>query len=129
MKRSKAESKAAAGRTSVASDSAARVPERIVPVNAERLAPNNSYGVPDFVRRGYYVDVPFQCADCGIREVWTGAQQKWWFEVAQGFVYATAIRCRRCRRKERDRRADAKRVHFDGLARKKSRQTKNHAGR
>jgi hypothetical protein len=101
----------------------------MVPVHAERLAPNNSYGVPDFVQRGYYVDIAFRCVDCGVPEVWTGAQQKWWYEVAQGFVYATAIRCRRCRRKERDRHADARRIHFEGLARKKSRQTKKHAGR
>jgi hypothetical protein len=31
------------------------------PVNEELLAPNNSYGAPNFVYRGYYVDRPFRC--------------------------------------------------------------------
>ena len=57
------------------------------PVNAALLAPNNSYGAPDFVSRGYYADRPFRCVDCGKEEVWTGTQQKWWCEVAKGFVY------------------------------------------
>jgi Probable zinc-ribbon domain len=89
-----------------------------VPVNEQLLAPNNSYGAPDFVRRGYYTDIPFRCVDCGKEEIWTGTQQKWWYEIAKGFVYSTAIRCRACRRKERDRRANARRVHLEGKARK-----------
>ena len=36
-------------------------PSKVVPVNEELLAPNNSYGAPDFVRREYYVDRPFRC--------------------------------------------------------------------
>lgn len=89
------------------------------PVNEALLAPNNSYGAPDFVYRGCYVDRPFRCVDCGKQEVWTGTQQKWWYEVAKGFAYSTAIRCRLCRRKERQRRDEAQRVHLEGLARKK----------
>ena len=85
------------------------------PVNEALLAPNNSYGAPDFVYRGYYVDRPFRCIDCGKEEVWTGAQQKWWYEVAKGFAYSTAIRCRLCRRRERQRRDQARRVHLAGL--------------
>lgn len=94
-------------------------PHRFVPVNEEALALNNSYGAPDFVYRGYYVDRPFCCIDCGKAEVWTGTQQKWWYEVAKGFAYSTAIRCRLCRRKERQRRDDARQAHLEGLARKK----------
>ena len=93
-------------------------PMMVVPVKEELLAPNNSYGAPDFVRRGYYIDIPFRCVDCGKEEIWTGTQQKWWYEVAKGFVYSTAIRCRACRRKERDRRAEARQVHLEGMARK-----------
>jgi len=93
-------------------------PSRMVPVNEKLLAPNNSYGAPAFVRRGYYVDIPFRCADCGKEEVWTGSQQKWWYEIAKGFVYSSAVRCRACRRKERARRDEAKRVHLEGIARK-----------
>src|SRR6185503_11410423 len=88
------------------------------PVNEELLAPNNSYGAPDFVYRGYYVDRPFRCVDCDKEEVWTGTQQKWWYEVAKGFAYSTAIRCRLCRREERQRRDEARRVHLAGLERK-----------
>lgn len=46
-----------------------------IPVNESLLAPNNSYGVPDFVTRGYYVDRPFRCVGCGKQEVWTATQQ------------------------------------------------------
>jgi len=93
-------------------------PYKFVPVNEELLAPNNSYGAPDFVRRGFYVDRPFRCVDCNKDEVWTGSQQKWWYEVAKGFVYSTAIRCRLCRRRKRERQAQARQIHLEGVARK-----------
>lgn len=88
---------------------AARVPPVSVPpwtrgsvlVDKWLLAPSNSYGEPAFVRRGYYVDVHFICSDCGSREVWAAAQQKWWYEVAKGYVYSTAARCLACRRQRR----------------------------
>jgi hypothetical protein len=73
-----------------------------VRVNREALAPNNSYGEPDFVTRGFYVDQPFQCACCGAEETWRATQQKWWYEVAKGPVYSTAKYCIRCRRKRRE---------------------------
>jgi hypothetical protein len=92
--------------------------DRMISVNEELLAPYNSYGEADFVRRGYYVDIPFRCVDCGKEEIWTAAQQKWWYEVAKGFIYSTAVRCRACRRQERARRDEAWRVHLEGLARK-----------
>ena len=94
-------------------------PYRLVPVNEELLAPNNSYGAPDFVRRGYYVDRPFRCVDCGKEEVWTGSQQKWWYEVAKGFAYSTAVRCRLCRRQKQAQSAESRRVHLAGIERKK----------
>jgi hypothetical protein len=96
-------------------------PYRMIPVNEALLAPNNSYGVPDFVKRGYYVDLAFRCVDCGTEEIWTGTQQKWWYEVAKGFASSTAIRCRSCRRKERERRDEARRIHLEGLAKKAAR--------
>ena len=92
-----------------------------VPVNEELLAPNNSYGAPDFVTRGFYVDRPFRCKDCGKDQLWTATQQKWWYEVAKGFAWSTAIRCRACRRKEQERQANARQVHLEGTARKKAR--------
>jgi len=79
-------------------------PRRVVAVNPTLLAPYNSYGDPDFVRAGHYVDQPFRCRDCGRDEVWSARQQKWWYEVAKGYVYSTAVRCRACRRADRARR-------------------------
>ena len=76
-----------------------------VRVNESALAPYRSYGVPAYVRAGRYTDRPFRCRDCGVEELWTARQQKWWYEVAKGYVYSTATRCRACRRRERERRA------------------------
>ena len=78
-------------------------------VDISRLAPHNSYSQPQFVERGYYVDQRFECVDCGVPQVWTEAQQKWWYEVAKGYPFTTAIRCRACRRSERARREQARR--------------------
>lgn len=94
-------------------------PATAVAVNRELLAPYNSYGQPLFVARGYYDDLPFCCADCGKDEVWTATQQKWWYEVAKGNVESTAKLCRPCRRREPARRAEARRVHLEGVARKR----------
>ena len=79
-------------------------PRGAVLVDRARLAPSNSYGAPDFVSRGYYLDRPFRCVDCDIAQVWTAAQQQWWYEVAKGFVYSFAKRCRGCRQARRARR-------------------------
>ncbi len=88
-------------------------------VDKTALAPDGSYDVPQFVQRGYYMDLPFTCKDCGKPEVWSATQQKWWYEVAKGNVWTTACRCRPCRQKERARREAARQVHLAGLARKR----------
>jgi hypothetical protein len=93
----------------------AKRPINVVAANVEALAHNNTYGpLPLF-----YVDKPFVCRDCGKAEVWTAAQQKWWYEVAKGHIDSNAVRCGACRRKEQQRRAEARRVHMEGLAKKK----------
>lgn len=101
----------------------AEIALRTAPTNREALKPYRtySYSDPDFVGRGFYTDKPFACADCGTEEIWTAWQQKWWYEVAKGDVFTTARRCRLCRRRERERRTEARRVHLDGLARKRAR--------
>lgn len=91
--------------------------DRVI-VDLTALAPNNSYGEPDFVRRKYYLDQPFTCAGCNSQEVWTAMQQKWWYEVAKGGLFTTAKFCRTCRRQERSRRAEARRIHLEGIANK-----------
>jgi hypothetical protein len=97
------------------------LPFPAVSVNERVLLRDNSYDLADFVRRGYYIDIPFCCDDCNKEEVWNGTRQKWWYEVANGFTYSTAIRCRLCRRKERQRRDEARRVHLKGLEKKQQR--------
>lgn len=88
------------------------------PVNEALLAPNNSYGAPAFVSRGYYLDTAFRCGNCGKEEIWTSTQQKWWYEVAKGFAYSTAKLCRACRALVRAQKDESRRVHREGLARK-----------
>lgn len=98
----------------------ADTPPGSVPCNPISLAPYNSYGRPPFVERGFYVDSPFDCSTCGKAEVWRAAQQKWWYEVAKGNVESRAKLCRACRRAEQDRRAKARRIHLEGVARKRT---------
>lgn len=93
-------------------------PVGTVVVTPTLLRPTTSYGIPEFVRRGYYQDRPFRCQDCGVEEIWTAAQQRWWYEVAQGDGWTTAVRCRACRQRERARKTEARRVHWAGLAAK-----------
>ena len=92
-----------------------------VAVTPTRLQATTSYGTPDFVQRGYYQDRPFRCKNCGVDEIWTAAQQRWWYEVAQGDVWTVAVRCRACRQAERTRKAEARRIHREGLAMKQER--------
>jgi hypothetical protein len=72
-------------------------PPATVVVNKQALAPCNSYGEPEFAKRGYYQDLMFDCRDCGARQVWKAEQQQWWYEIAKGYVYSTAVRCLSCR--------------------------------
>jgi hypothetical protein len=72
--------------------------------------------VPEFYR-----DLSFVCRDCGKAEVWTAKQQQWWYEVAGGEIETKAIRCRRCRQRERERRAKVRAAHEEGLRRKRAR--------
>jgi hypothetical protein len=81
---------------------------RGVAVDPGSLAPRNSYSSPDFVERGYYVDKPFSCQECGKPQIWTAEQQKWWYEVAKGSVLSTATRCRACRQQERARKEEVR---------------------
>jgi hypothetical protein len=95
-------------------------PPGTAPVNEDLLAPYKSYGAPDYVMRGYYQDFLFHCQSCGKEETWTAGQQKWWYEVAKGYVYSSAKLCRPCRKKEEVRRTEARRVHLEGVARKRA---------
>jgi hypothetical protein len=87
-------------------------------VNPANLRPTNSYGTPDFVQRGHYVDRPFTCKSCGSQQLWRAEQQRWWYEIAKGDVWTVAVLCKPCRRREQARRAAAREVHLKGLQRK-----------
>ncbi len=92
-------------------------------VNPANLRPTNSYDTPVFVARGFYIDMPFDCKSCGKPQVWTATQQKWWYESAKGDVWTTAVLCRPCRLRERERKSAARKVHLEGLAAKMQRGT------
>jgi hypothetical protein len=91
-----------------------RLPSGALPADQSLLVHDNTYGP----RPRFYVDQPFTCVDCGKREVWTAADQKWWYEVAQGKIASRAGRCRDCRRKRRLRRSQERRAHVEGLVAK-----------
>lgn len=91
------------------------------PVNTGLLAPDSSYGLPEFVLRGFYIDRDFECKDCGKQEVWRATQQKWWYEVAKGNVWTEAVRCRSCRQRERRRIAEQRQASEEGRRRKANR--------
>ena len=77
----------------------------------KELVHNNTYGLlPE-----YYIDVPFICKDCGTEQIWTAKQQKWWYEIAKGYIDSCAIRCYSCRKKIRDAKALQKR-HMEEMA-------------
>lgn len=96
------------------------VPCGVVVCDPTQLAPGNSYGAPEFVYRGYYVDTAFRCKDCGADEVWKAARQKWWYEVAKGNVKTRAVRCKACRTHERARKTLARQAHQAGLLAKQT---------
>jgi len=64
-------------------------------VDESKLNMGNMYSSPP----DYYYDV---------EQTWTAEQQKWWYEDAGGYFFATAIRCRPCRQKEKDRKDKAR---------------------
>ncbi|WP_116810479.1 zinc-ribbon domain containing protein [Steroidobacter cummioxidans] len=99
------------------SDNDAPVPPGAVAADASQLAHNNTYSpLPKF-----YVDKVVVCRQCGKQEVWPAERQKWWYEVAKGNIFTQAVLCRSCRRADKDRKAEARRVHLEGLARKRER--------
>jgi hypothetical protein len=87
------------------------IPSDAIGADMTKHADHNSYG-PKF----WYRDEEFTCKDCGVREVWTAEQQRWWFEVAKGQINSRATRCRSCRRAWREK--TGKVSHAERQARK-----------
>lgn len=89
-------------------------PQGAIEADHSELAHNNTYGLlPNF-----YIDVAFECRDCGSDEIWTAKQQKWWYEIAKGHIDSTAVRCYRCRKAIRDEKIEQK-EHMREMALKK----------
>ncbi len=80
----------------------------------QKLLHDNTYGP----RPKFYLGIPFTCIDCGSEEIWTAKQQKWWYEIAEGKIASTAVRCRPCRKNKQMIKAEARRIHLEGLAAK-----------
>lgn len=82
------------------SSSEKNLPTGAIRANVDKQAPNNSYDTVFF-----YIDLDFECVDCGSKETWTAEQQQWYYEEAKGPTYAHAKRCQPCRyrrKKEQD---------------------------
>ncbi len=94
-------------------------------VDVAALRPNNSYGEPDFVRRGFYLPSSFSCSDCGAREIWTAKQQKLWYENWQGTLFSSAVRCRVCRARARATKAEARAASFAAIIKKLKKKNEN----
>ena len=98
-------------------DEYSRLPPGAVLADPAQLAHNNTYGrLPRF-----YLDRVIKCRRCGKEEVWPAERQKWWYEVAKGHVHSTGGYCRAGRDDDRTRKAAARKVHLEGLARKRKR--------
>ena len=97
-------------------DPNASPPPGAILADKKALSHNNTYGrLPQF-----YVDKVVVCRQCGLEEVWPADSQKWWYEVAKGNINTDAVLCRACRKKDKQRKDEARRVHVEGLAKKRS---------
>ena len=90
---------------------AQKLPVGVLAADPDKLLHDNTYGP----RPRYYDDRQFSCIECGTSEVWTAAQQKWWYEVAKGKIDSRANRCRDCRYRRRLRSSQSRRIHIEGL--------------
>jgi len=80
------------------------------------LAHNNTFDLlPKF-----YIDRAIVCRQCGTEEVWPAERQKWWYEVAKGNINTDAVLCRSCRESKKAQKAEARRTHLEGVARKRA---------
>ncbi|WP_193214623.1 zinc-ribbon domain containing protein [Luteolibacter marinus] len=98
--------------------------KRLAPIDRSKITSRScmpTSPIPTLAGR-YYLNWRFKCIDCGKSEIWTSRQQKWWHEEAGGAWEQIAVRCRDCRQKEKARKELARRVHLEGLERKRKEQ-------
>ena len=91
-----------------------RVPAGAIPADQAKLLHDRTLGP----RPRFYADKRFTCVECGMEEVWTAADQKWWYEEAKGKIATRANRCSACRRNSRLRRSQERRIHIEGMVAK-----------
>jgi hypothetical protein len=104
----------------VAESKGASLPPGTVAADHSQLAHNNTYSpLPKF-----YVDKVVVCRQCGKEETWPAERQKWWYEVAKGNIFTEAVLCKACRQTAKEKKAEARRIHLEGLARKRARSKK-----
>jgi hypothetical protein len=77
---------------------AAEISLDAIPVDPERINLGGSYFRPICFR-----DQAFVCRDCGTACTWAAESQRWYFETFSAPYYEQPVRCRACRRKERER--------------------------
>jgi hypothetical protein len=65
----------------------------------------------------FYLDKPFKCRDCDKHEVWSAISQKWWYEIAKGYLSSTAIHCKACRIKRRKEKEQQRILMFEAAKR------------
>jgi hypothetical protein len=70
-----------------------RVPAGAISAEQAKLLHDRTLGP----RPRFYMDRRFTCVECGTEEVWTAADQKWWYEEAKGKIATRANRCSTCR--------------------------------
>ena len=75
----------------------------------------------------YYKDTWFTCKDCSEEDLWTAKQQRRWYEEQGGEIESIAVRCRACRKKEKLRKEEARRIHFEGLKKRNPTQAEQDA--
>jgi Probable zinc-ribbon domain len=96
------------------------LPLGAVPADPTQLAHNNTYGrLPRF-----YLDRIITCRKCGKEEIWPAERQKWWYEVAKGNINTQAVYCRACRNENKAKKAEARKIHLDGMARQRKRRAR-----
>lgn len=64
------------------------------------------------VPRYYYTDEPKKCVQCGGDFVFSGKEQKYWYETLQFNFNSVAIRCPSCRRRRRSQAALGNQLAF-----------------
>ncbi|MEK7949741.1 zinc-ribbon domain containing protein [Luteolibacter soli] len=84
---------------------ASEIPADAIPVDPDLVNFGGSWCRPP----SFFRALSFLCKDCGVLCTWSAESQRWYYEVVKAPYYSTAVRCRGCRYKERERVREARR--------------------